>query len=136
MITHATGKDLDFIDALWGITLPGSVYMGLSIRELQTYIENNQVLIAIVDSKIVAAMQYEVRRGTCLFHHVAVDIMYRGQKVATRLIRYALESAKKQNACWSAVWVLENNQGALLFYENIGYRKEMKHTKRFILKEI
>jgi len=135
-IRHAVENDLEAVDMLWGMALPPNVYLRLSTRELETYIENGQVLIAIINSKIVGALQYEVKRGVCLFHHVAVDQKYRGHKVATRLVRYALELAKNQNARSSAVWVVEENQGALLFYENIGYRKETKHTKRFILEEI
>jgi len=130
---HAAMDDFDIINNLWESSLPSTVYLPFSTSELRTFIENNQVLCATIHGKIVAATQYQIQRGDCSFHHVAVDKTFRGQGFATKLISTALGYALEAGAKFSSVWVLKKNDVALSFYRSLGFYEINKHTKRFLL---
>lgn len=130
---HATMENFEAINSLWETSLPSTVYMPFNTSELRTFIEDNQVLCAMVSGEIVAATQYQIKRGDCSFHHVAVDKNCRGQGLATKLISTALGFARETGARYSSVWVLEENEVALAFYRSVGFCDVKKHSKRFLL---
>ncbi len=94
--------------------------------------ENSGVIVAAIEEKIVgfAVVQYIVRPESPFkkeqrFFHIeefGVDENHRRKGIATAIIDFAKEDAKKRGFGRVELNMWEFNEGALAFYESVGFK--------------
>ena len=91
--------------------------------------------VTVIDDKVAGTVMggYDGHRGW--IYTLAVDPVHRGQKVGTALIHH-VEKALAELGCPKInLQVLQSNEGAVQFYEKLGYRVEERISMGKVLGE-
>lgn len=117
-------SDYDSVMTLWGQTENLSLKDADSRASIAAYLAKNPGLsfVAIDGQHIVGAVLVgtDGRRG--YLQHLAVDLHYRGQKIAQRLVQSATEALAQQGIAKTHLFVLSNNLSAQDFYLKLGWQ--------------
>ncbi|EHA1123636.1 GNAT family N-acetyltransferase [Vibrio navarrensis] len=117
-------SDYDSVMTLWGQTENLSLKDADSRASIAAYLAKNPGLsfVAIDGQDIVGAVLVgtDGRRG--YLQHLAVDLHYRGQKIAQRLVQSATEALAQQGIAKTHLFVLSNNLSAQDFYLKLGWQ--------------
>ncbi|WP_172566029.1 GNAT family N-acetyltransferase [Vibrio navarrensis] len=117
-------SDYDSVMTLWGQTENLSLKDADSRASIAAYLAKNPGLsfVAIGGQDIVGAVLVgtDGRRG--YLQHLAVDLHYRGQKIAQRLVQSATEALAQQGIAKTHLFVLSNNLSAQDFYLKLGWQ--------------
>lgn len=117
-------SDYNSVMTLWGQTENLSLKDADSRASIAAYLAKNPGLsfVAIDGQHIVGAVLVgtDGRRG--YLQHLAVDLHYRGQKIAQRLVQSATEALAQQGIAKTHLFVLSNNLSAQDFYLKLGWQ--------------
>ncbi|EJL6400104.1 GNAT family N-acetyltransferase [Vibrio navarrensis] len=117
-------SDYDSVMTLWGQTENLALKDADSRASIAAYLTKNPGLsfVAIDGQDIVGAVLVgtDGRRG--YLQHLAVDLHYRGQKIAQRLVQSATEALAQQGIAKTHLFVLSNNLSAQDFYLKLGWQ--------------
>lgn len=122
-------SDYDSVMTLWGQTENLSLKDADSRASIAAYLAKNPGLSFVaIDGQpiggkdIVGAVLVgtDGRRG--YLQHLAVDLHYRGQKIAQRLVQSATEALAQQGIAKTHLFVLSNNLSAQDFYLKLGWQ--------------
>lgn len=101
--------------------------------------DSSGVIVADIDDEIVgfAVVQYILRPETSFakarrFYHIeefGVDENHRRKGIATALIKFAKEDAKKRGFERIELNMWEFNEGALAFYESVGFKTYRRYME-------
>lgn len=95
-------------------------------EQMAKYLNRNREMsfVAEVDKRIIGAVLggHDGRRG--YLHHLTVSALYRGEKIATRLVEHCLDKLRKEEIKRCHLFVLSNNQQGADFWKNIGFDKQ------------
>lgn len=101
--------------------------------------DNSGVIVADLEGEIVgfAVVQYILRPETSFvkarrFYHIeefGVDENHRRKGIATALIKFAKEDAKKRGFERIELNMWEFNEGALAFYESVGFKTYRRYME-------
>lgn len=104
--------------------------------------DSSGVIVADIDDEIVgfAVVQYILRPETSFamarrFYHIeefGVDENHRRKGIATALIKFAKEDAKKRGFERIELNMWEFNEGALAFYESVGFKTYRRYMESYV----
>ena len=122
---HMTIADYDQLIALWADT-PG---IGLSDadekKNIGYFLSRNPGLsfVCETDGKIIGTVicANDGRRG--YLYHLAVDDAYRKKGIGKELVRRSLEELRNQGITRCHLFLYNDNETAIRFYEKTGWRK-------------
>lgn len=104
--------------------------------------ENSEIIVAAIKDEIVgfAVVQYIVRAESPFskerryFHieELGVDENHRRKGIAAAIMDFVKESAKKRGFYRMELDVWEFNDGALAFYESVGFRTFRRYMESYV----
>ena len=93
----------------------------LSLHELRNYCEQGNLLCAYHEGELAGVLQFEIKNKVVWLGHIAVDERFRGKGIANELVaRYILENKLDDNTRY-ALWVIQDNIGAVNLYRKFGF---------------
>ena len=104
---------------------------------IRSYLERNPEMsfVAIDNGKIVGSILsgHDGRRG--FIHHLAVDVEYRRQRIASRLVEKSLTVLKSAGIQKCHLFIFNNNTGGIKFWKKIGwtYRSDINVISKEVL---
>ena len=100
---------------------------------LKIYLKRNPKLNFIVlhENRIIAAIKcsHDGRRG--YIHHLAVKKEFRGKGIAKELIDKCLNNLRDKGIKKIRVFVLDNNEEAIIFWKHIGFEEQIYDYRTF-----
>ena len=94
-----------------------------SPQAIRVYLERNPGMsfIAKADGSIVGAVLggHDGRRG--YIHHLAVDIVWRRQGIARRLVETCIHALKKAGIQKTHIFIFNNNVDGIAFWKSVGW---------------
>jgi GNAT superfamily N-acetyltransferase len=93
----------------------------LSLHELSNYCAQSNLLCAYHEGEIAGVLQFEIKNKVVWLGHIAVDERFRGKGIANELVTsYILENKMDDNTRY-ALWVIQDNMGAVNLYRKFGF---------------
>ena len=151
MVRYATREELERVNELRKIVNEvhcngrPDIFKEGFCKELQDFIytiwesDNSDVIVAVRDNEICgfACVDYVEKPESPYnlarrFYHInefGVDIKYRRQGVATELFNFIKEEAARKNFNKIELDMWEFNEGALKFYESVGFVTYRRHME-------
>jgi len=125
LIREMNIDDYEEIMKLWmsveGVTLSDAD----GKEEIDKFLNRNRGMsfVAEDDKMIIGAILcgHDGRRG--YLHHLAVNALYRGNKLGTRLVEHCLIKLRQEAIHKCHLFVLTNNQQGANFWDHIGFHK-------------
>ena len=94
-----------------------------SPQVIRAYLERNPGMsfIAKADGNIVGAVLggHDGRRG--YIHHLAVDIVWRRQGIARRLVETCIQALKETGIQKTHIFIFNNNMDGIAFWKSVGW---------------
>lgn len=131
-IDFAKKEEVGQILDLWENSLDViSMPLPLKSNMEELVLDKHIICIKNYDSKVVGALQANEKFGRCLLSHIVIHPNYRGQGLASDMIKFSVYSLGhgKYN-----LWVNKNNTGAIGLYNQIGFQETNKISIQLINK--
>jgi len=91
-------------------------------KELNTYIQNQRILVCQVDGHIAGFLIFELNASTLYLRYWFTHPDFRNKMVGSRLLRRFLYEGKLTKR--QLLWVLQDNENAIKRYEHYGFKPE------------
>ena len=104
-----------------------------SAQELDTYIDDGEVLVAITDDRVVGHLQLIDRPAdrSSEIKNMAVEATYRGRGIGSMLVEEAIALARARGHSTVTVATASADVGNLRFYQRAGFRMRMIERDAF-----
>jgi ribosomal protein S18 acetylase RimI-like enzyme len=95
-----------------------------SCLEMEYLIKNRDVRIVLRGEKLVGCLITKTSGSLSTLQHIAVDELYRRQKIASDLVRYYLSDCTMRSISRILLWVRSTNESAKSYYRSFGFHKQ------------
>jgi GNAT superfamily N-acetyltransferase len=100
----------------------------LSLTELMSFSQNNELFGVFINSELAGVLQAELKNNIYWLGHMVVKSDYRGQKLSTLLLHYYFQKGLELNCRQFQLWVINDNKPALSLYQKYGFNYMNKST--------
>lgn len=126
---HATENDIPELTVLLHANFDKYSEQLPTLEELKDFIEAKHVIIQRIGGNIAGFIIYDQSPSTLYLRYWLVNSEYRNQGVGSLLFR---EFSIRGNKCKRhMLWVMEDNDNAIIRYKHYGYREE--NMKNYVL---
>jgi len=97
-------------------------------KEINKYIENGNILCAYYNDNLCGALQFEIKNKVNWLGHLAVDLHYRGNGIASLLVENYLKIGVAKSDTRFQLWVINSNESAVNLYKKFRFTHTGKST--------
>lgn len=105
----------------------------LSQEEINTFINNKNIICAYLNNQFCGALQFEIKNNIVWLGHIVTDKKYRGNGIANLLVKKYIDDNIILNTITRyQLWVINDNFAAKSLYDKFGFIGTNKSTTSII----
>ena len=123
-----TEKEVHLIKELFEDSLDQYTGDLMSINEIKSFINNKNIICAYIDNRFCGALQFEVKNNIIWLGHIATDLNFRGNGIASHLVKKYIDDNTIGDNSRYQLWVINDNIAAKSLYTKFGFIYTNKST--------
>lgn len=100
----------------------------MSINEINTFINDKNIICAYIDNQFCGALQFEVKNNIIWLGHIVTDLNCRGNGIANHLVKKYIQDNTIGDQSRYQLWVINDNIAAKSLYTKFGFIYTNKST--------